>query len=178
MCVQLNGQAQAQRFHKGSGARREAPVQEGQAADGGAASRDAQLDRAYVRPQVRGFGDVQGGAGGGVPELGACAGEEQGRETALARVPAQGHTRVGAPRVVPEELGGARRQDGRVHGGARGRARGRDLDRRRRGGAIIKTTTTRTRRAGDRSCGGAGTLPLLLLLLRRCRRCCREKTQG
>jgi hypothetical protein len=37
-------------------------------------------------------------------ELGACAREEQGRETAVARVPAQGHTRVGAPRGAPEAV--------------------------------------------------------------------------
>ncbi len=62
------GQVQVQRFHKGRGARREAPVQEGRAADWGADHQDAELDRAYVWRQVRDFGDMQGGAGGGVPE--------------------------------------------------------------------------------------------------------------
>jgi hypothetical protein len=41
---------------------------------------------------ARGFGDVQGGAGRGVPERGARGREEHGRETALARVRAQGHS--------------------------------------------------------------------------------------
>ncbi len=44
----------------------------------------------------RGFGDMQGGAGGGVPERRARGREEHGREAALARVPVPGHSRVGA----------------------------------------------------------------------------------
>ena len=104
------------------------PVQEGLAADGGAACQRARLESARVRPPAREFGDVQGGAGREVPERGACAREEQGRETALAQVPAQGHMLVGAPRSAPEAVGEARQQDWQVHGGARGRARERDLD--------------------------------------------------
>jgi hypothetical protein len=47
-----------------------APVQGGRAADG------CSPRRAYVRLQARGFGDVQGGAGGGVPEGRARSREE------------------------------------------------------------------------------------------------------
>ncbi len=86
---------------------------------------------ANVPAPESGIGDAQGAAGLGVPERGARAREERGRETALARVPAQGHSRVGAPRGAPEEVEGALHQDGRFHGGARGRGRGRDLDGRR-----------------------------------------------
>jgi hypothetical protein len=50
------------------------------------------------------------------------------RETALARVPAKGHSRVGAPRGTPKAVGGALHQGWRVHGGAGGRAREQDLD--------------------------------------------------
>jgi hypothetical protein len=74
-------------------------------ADGGAAHQGARLECSYVRLQARGFGDVQGGAGGGVPEGRVRCREEDGREAALARVPAQGHSRLGAPRGAPEAVG-------------------------------------------------------------------------
>jgi hypothetical protein len=78
---QAMSRVEKRRHRKGRGARRQTPVQEGRAADGGAAHQGARLER--VRPPARGFGDAQGGAGRGVPERGARAREEQGRETWL-----------------------------------------------------------------------------------------------
>ncbi len=56
-----------------------------------------------------------------MPEGGARARREQGLETAVAQVPAEGHSRVGAPCCAPEVVGASWQQGGRVHGGARGR---------------------------------------------------------
>jgi hypothetical protein len=42
------------------------------------------------------------------------------KSTGESKVPAQGHSRVGAPRGAPEVVGRARHQGGRVHGGAGG----------------------------------------------------------
>ncbi len=72
------GEAQDHSHSKGSGALCQAQVQEGLAADRGAARQGARLERARVRPPVREFGDVQGASGRGVPELGVRACEEQG----------------------------------------------------------------------------------------------------
>ncbi len=56
--------------------------------NGGAARQGQGLERARVRPDERRISDTQGDAREGVPELGARACQAQGRDAAVAGVPA------------------------------------------------------------------------------------------
>ncbi len=120
--------AQEQPDNKSSGAHCQAPAQEGAAGQG------AQLECTRVWPFKRWISDAPAAARQGVPELGMHAHEEQGRETAVAWVPAEGHLRVGEPSSAPEAVGTARSMQGswHVHIGVRGREQHLDWRRGRR----------------------------------------------